>query len=336
MKISRNLLITMTLTDLSSMRERIFALGYDAIAIAGPTASGKTGLSIELARLLDGEIISCDSMQIYEGMDIATAKVTEEERGDIAHHLIDICPLDRPYSAADYVKDATRVAREIRARGKLPIFCGGTGLYLESVMRGEYPESSESDPALREELFAYAAEHGNRALHDMLRELDSESADAIHENNVKRVVRAIEIIRSSGMKKSELDARNREMKGLRIFSVYLTYSDRELLYSRIDRRVDIMLSDGICDELRDLMADPAFMSNTTAIQAIGYKELFPYIRGEATLEECVEVLKRATRRYAKRQLTWFSGREYMHALVCDRDGEVAGARELAQRYLALL
>ena len=326
----------MTLSDALSIKERIFALGYDAIAIAGPTASGKTGLSVALAEILSGEIISCDSMQIYKGMDIATAKVTDEEMRGIPHHLIDICPLDRLYSAADYVTDATRAVREIRERGKLPIFCGGTGLYLESVMRGEYPESSECDTKLRDELFAYAREHGNKALHDMLRLLDSESADAIHENNVKRVVRAIEIIRSSGQKKSELDREHSEMRGPRILSVYLCFEDRELLYSRIDRRVDMMVEAGIVAELEGLMADAAFMSNSTATQAIGYKELFCYLRGESTLDECIEVLKRATRRYAKRQLTWFSHRDYMTALSVDEGGRVKPAERLVRDCLDLI
>ena len=326
----------MTLSDAQSIKERIFALGYDAIAIAGPTASGKTGLSVALAEILSGEIISCDSMQIYKGMDIATAKVTEQEMRGIPHHLIDICPLDRLYSAADYVTDATRAVREIRERGKLPIFCGGTGLYLESVMRGEYPESSECDTKLRDELFAYAREHGNTALHDMLRSLDSESADAIHENNVKRVVRAIEIIRSSGQKKSELDREHSEMRGPRILSVYLCFEDRELLYSRIDRRVDMMVEAGIVAELEGLMADSAFMNNSTATQAIGYKELFCYLRGESTLDECIEVLKRATRRYAKRQLTWFSHRDYMTALTVDEGGRVKPTERLVCDYFDLI
>lgn len=316
--------------------DALYSRGYEAIAVAGPTASGKTGLSVELAQALGAEVISCDSMQIYEGMDIATAKVTAEEMRGVPHHLIDICPLSRAYSAADYVTDALRVMRDISRRGKLPVFCGGTGLYLESVMRGEYPEASEGDESVREELFSYAREHGNAALHDMLRELDSESADAIHENNVKRVVRAIEIIRSSGMKKSELDSLHSEMKGPRIFSVYLGFEDRELLYSRIDRRVDMMLEAGIVEELRALMAHESFMNNTTAVQAIGYKELFPFMRGESALEDCIDQLKRATRRYAKRQLTWFSRRDYMHRLVCDEDGRMKSRERLACEYLDMI
>ncbi len=319
-----------------NIRDRIFDSGYGAIAVVGPTASGKTALSVELAHRLGGEIISCDSMQIYRGMDIGTAKVTQEEMRGITHHLIDVLDPSLPYSAADYVGDAEGAARDIRARGALPIFCGGTGLYLDSVMRGEYPEVSESDPALRLELAEYAREHGNGALHAMLRELDPESAQAIHENNVKRVIRAIEIKKSSGRKKSELDLSRREYNGMKVFVVCLAYLDRELLYRRIEQRVDMMLEAGVCDELRTLMADEGFMSNITALQAIGYKELFPYIRGEASLDECTETLKRATRRYAKRQLTWFLGREYVRPLYCDEGGAQWSTEALADEYMRML
>lgn len=318
------------------LNNKIRALGYDAVAVVGPTASGKTGLSIALAKLLDAEIISCDSMQIYEGMDIGTAKATEEERAEIRHHLIDICPLSMTYSAADYVKDATAAARDIISRGKLPLFCGGTGLYLDGVMRGEYPKASETDEKLREELECFVSEHGNDALHDMLRELDAESAQKIHKNNVKRVIRAIEIAKSTGLSKTEMDAQNSEYKGLKVFVVCLYYGNRELLYSRIERRVDLMIEDGLCTELERLMLDPDFMNNKTALQAIGYKELFPYVRGEMSLSECVDRLKVSTRRYAKRQLTWFLGHDYVNVLTCDReDGSVKSTQVLIEEFTKL-
>ena len=319
-----------------SLAKNIYDAGYEAIAVAGPTASGKTSLAIELARRLGGEIISCDSMQIYKGMDIATAKATEKERAAVPHHLIDICPLSVNYSAADYVSDATKAARDIIGRGRLPVFCGGTGLYLESVMRGEYPQSAKSDTALREQLLLYASEHGNDALHDMLRSIDPVSADAIHKNNIKRVVRAIEIAKGSGITKTELDGRHREFRGLKVFAVCLCFEQRQLLYSRIDNRVEEMVKSGLCEELEQLMRDPHFLSNKTAIQAIGYKEFFAYIRGDATLEECKEQLKTATRRYAKRQLTWFRGRDYVHCLYADRDGKVKDVKELADEFTELL
>ncbi len=320
----------------AEITQGLYASGYDAVAVVGPTASGKTGLSVELAKRLGAEIISCDSMQIYRGMDIATAKVTEDEREGIAHHLIDICSLEDSYSAADYVRDAQAAVRDIRARGKLPIFCGGTGLYLDSVMRGEYPETSESDPALREELFAYAREHGNEALHAMLYSLDPASAEAVHPNNVKRVVRAIEIAKCSGVTKSELDRANSTMRGLKVFCVCLCYADREMLYRRIEERVDMMVEAGLCAELESLMASPAFSENKTAMQAIGYKEFFPYLRGEATLEECKDELKKATRRYAKRQLTWFRAKDYVRMLVCDEEGRIRSRHELADEVVRML
>ena len=312
--------------------DKITSLGYEAIAIAGPTASGKTGLSVELARRLDTEIISCDSMQIYRGMDIGTAKATEQERSGILHHMLDICDLCESYSAADYVRDATAAARDMISRGKLPVFCGGTGLYLEGVMRGGYPECADTDTALRDSLAQYATEHGNEALHDMLRSIDPASADAIHPNNVKRVIRAIEIAKCSGSTKSELDSRHCEFGGLKIFVVCLNYSDRELLYRRIERRVDMMVEDGLCEELSELLGREDFLSNKTALQAIGYKELFPYMRGEGTLPDCIQTLKTATRRYAKRQLTWFLNKDYVRELICDDDGRVKSAAELADEF----
>ena len=315
--------------------EKLRARGYEAIAIAGPTASGKTGLSVEIARRLGAEIISCDSMQVYRGMDIGTAKATEQERSGITHHLLDICELSEPYSAADYVRDATAAARDIISRGSFPVFCGGTGLYLEGVMRGGYPESADTDPRLREQLSEYARTHGNEALHEMLRSIDPVSADAIHCNNVKRVIRAIEIARCSGRAKSELDRQHSALDGMRIFVVCLIFSDRELLYRRIEARVDMMIEQGLCDELSRLMENGDFLTNRTALQAIGYKELFPYMRGEASLGECVDQLKCATRRYAKRQLTWFHGKDYVRDLVCDDNGRIKSACELADE-LALM
>lgn len=319
-----------------SLTDKLRAAGYDAVAIVGPTASGKTGLSVALASELNGEIISCDSMQIYRGMDIATAKVTEEEMKGIPHHLIDICDPSRIYSCADYASDATRAAEEIISRGRLPIFCGGTGLYLESVMRGGYSEECVSDMSLRAELSEYAKKNGNTALHKMLFDIDPDAAESIHENNVKRVIRAIEIAKCSGKTKTEHDRENTELSGMRIFVISLNYEDRQTLYSRIEKRVDMMLSQGLICELEKLMADDSFMNNTTAVQAIGYKEFFPYFRDEATLDSCVEQLKCATRRYAKRQLTWFSRREYAHTLWCDAEGEQKSAQTLLSDALSLI
>lgn len=290
------------------------------LAVVGCTASGKTSLAVELAKQLGGEIISCDSMQIYKGMNIGTATPDEAERCGIPHHLMDfVDPTDpRGYSCADYVSDARTAVSDILARGKLPILCGGTGLYLDAFLRGGSFEVTDSDPALRAEFCALADREGPEALHAILRGLDPESAEAIHPNNVKRVARAIEICRTTGRKKSDLDRESREPASPYDATVIgLRYNDRQLLYDRIDRRVDIMLEQGLIEETKRLREAGVFDVCQTAAQAIGYKELFPYLDGTMTLEACTEILKMATRRYAKRQLTWFRAKPYVTWVECD-------------------
>ena len=290
-------------------------------AVVGCTASGKTSLAIELARRLDGEIICCDSMQIYKGMDIGTAKPTPEERAAVPHHLFDICSPEQTYSCADFVRDATAAVEEISSRGKLPVFCGGTGLHLDRFLRGGNSDEAQSDENLRRELEAFVREHGVDALHGRLRELDPESADAIHKNNVKRVIRAIEICMLSGRKKSEIDRENSALTERYDYTViYPFYNDREILYGRINRRVDMMIEDGLVDETRRLLEGGVFEKSQTASQAIGYKEIIPYIRGEASLSDCVELLKTATRKYAKRQMTWFNSKSYAQKIDMDEGG----------------
>lgn len=307
------------------------------MAIVGPTGGGKTALSIALAKQLGGEIISCDSMQIYRGMDVGTAKSTEQERCGIPHHLIDVAEADEPFSVASYVSLAQRAAEDIRGRGKLPIFCGGTGLYLDAFLRGGGFEETESDPILRQRLFDFAAEHGAHALHERLRALDPESADAIHENNVKRVVRALEICESTGMTKTEADRRSRMTESPYDAVVLgLFYPVREVLYERIARRVEQMLADGLVEETRRLQAAGVFEKNATAAQAIGYKELLPYLRGEESLDTAVERLILATRHYAKRQMTWFRGKAYVHAVpMTDEDGTVRAFSEIVNEAINL-
>lgn len=292
------------------------------LAIVGPTASGKTGLSVALAKRLGGEIVSCDSMQLYRYMNIGTAKPTEEEKQGIPHHLMDfVDPTDpKGYSCADYTRDAKAVVDDILSRGKLPIFCGGTGLYLDAFLRGGSFESTDVDLDLRRELTEYAEVHGAEALHVMLRELDPEAAEATHPNNIKRVVRAIEIYRTTGCTKSELDRRSREVESpYSPLVLGLKYNNREILYDRIGQRVDMMLSDGLVEETKKLREMGVFETCLTAAQAIGYKELFPYLEGAATLDQVVETLKTATRHYAKRQMTWFSAKPYVTWL--EMDGE---------------
>lgn len=277
------------------------------LAVVGPTASGKTSLSVALAKRFNAEIVSCDSMQVYKRMNIGTAKPTAEEMDGVPHHLFDIAEPDEVYSCAEYVKDAKAAIEEIAARGKLPILCGGTGLYLDSLLRGGSFEVTDTLPEYRAELELLAESKGNEEVHKLLADVDPESAVAIHPNNLKRVIRALEIYKTSGVPKSELDRRSRENESdYDALVIGLRYEDREVLYERIDRRVDMMLSEGLEREVRELLADGVFERSGTATQAIGYKELLGYLRGETSYDAAVADLKQATRRYAKRQLTWFS------------------------------
>ena len=306
------------------------------LAVVGSTASGKTALSIALAKALGGEIIACDSMQVYRRMDIGTAKPTPEETDGVPHHLFDFIEPDTPFSCAEYVDLAKRAAEDVSARGRLPILCGGTGLYLDSLLRGGGFEETEVDPALRASLLAFAVEHGNHALHERLRAVDPESADAIHENNVKRVVRALEIYESTGVTKTEMDRRSRDVESpFDACVIGLRYENRELLYQRIDQRVDLMLEAGLVEETKRLMAEGVFERNSTAAQAIGYKELLGYLRGERSLEGSVEDLKRATRRYAKRQITWFGAKDYVHWVNADENGKMRAFDDIVRDALAV-
>lgn len=289
-------------------------------AIVGPTASGKSALAEALAVRLGGEIVSCDSMQIYRGMDIGTAKPTEGDRAKVPYHLIDVVEPDAPFSAVDYAAAAEAAIADILSRGRVPILCGGTGLYLDVLLRG-MPESPEGDPALREELAREAALHGNTYLHEQLAAVDPVSAAATHPGNLRRVIRALEIFRATGIPKSEWDRRSREMPTrYRAAVIGLVFKNRELLYRRIEQRVDRMLEEGLLAETKRLLAAGVFKASKTAAAAIGYKELLPYLAGECTLEEAVEQLKIATRRYAKRQITWFSAKDYVMPLAVD-EGE---------------
>ena len=299
------------------------------LAVVGPTASGKSALAVKLAQACGGEVVSCDSMQIYRRMDIGTAKPTREECMGIPHHLIDCVEPDAPYSCADYVQDAQKTISDIAARGKMPIVCGGTGLYLDALLRGGNFEQTKGDPDLRASLLAYAKENGNSALHARLAAIDPEAAEAIHPNNVKRVIRAIEIYECTDMTKTQADVRSREPSSPYDATVLgLRFPERELLYARIDRRVDQMMSSGLLDETRRLLDTGVFEVNATAAQAIGYKELLGYLRGEEPLEAAVERLKTATRRYAKRQMTWFSAKEYVQWIDVTREGVMRSIEDI--------
>ena len=290
----------------------------DILAIVGPTASGKSSLALELAKRLGGEIISCDSMQVYKKMDIGTAKPTAEEQSEVRHHLIDIADPCEPFSCAEYVTRAVDAIADCHCRGVLPVVCGGTGLYLDALLRkNDLPENTV-DERVRAELMEYAESEGADALWEMLRAIDPDAADATHRNNVKRVARAIEIYRVSGRTKTELDAETRAC-GYRYNAcvVGLRYTDRARLYERIERRVDDMIAMGLVDETRMLDGMGVFERNSTAAQAIGYKEILPYCHGQASLDSAADELKVATRRYAKRQMTWFSAKDYVNWIDVD-------------------
>lgn len=273
------------------------------ICICGPTASGKTALSVALAKQLHTEIISADSMQIYRGLDIGTAKPTAEERQGVPHHLLDVCAPGEAFSVARYVELADAAAQDILSRGMVPVVAGGTGLYMDALIECSTFSGDETDLSVREKYQRMAAEQGNEAVHACLAKVDPEGAERLHPNNLKRVIRALEVYEQTGM---TIDAFNRLHKRpapkYAALKIGVCPSERQTLYDRIDRRVDQMLADGLLEETKHLLDRGALTG--TAAQAIGYKELLGYLQGEAPLEDCVALLKQRSRNYAKRQLTW--------------------------------
>lgn len=279
-------------------------------AVVGPTASGKSAYAIRLAKELDGEVISGDSMQIYRGMDVGTAKASAEEQQGIPHHLLDVAEITEGFSAGRFMELAAEKIAEIHSRGKTPIICGGTGLYIELLLTGKQLSENTADEKLREELLAFAEEKGNEALHTRLAEIDPASAEAIHPNNVKRVVRALEIALTTGSTKSEADEKSKEGENPYAPTIIrLTYGDRAKLYEKINLRVRRMFEMGLEEEVRAL-CEKGLRETPTASQAIGYKEFYPYFDGEIPLAQVEEDICRNTRRYAKRQETWFSRMHY--------------------------
>lgn len=277
------------------------------MAVVGPTASGKTALSLPLAERYTGEILCCDSMQIYRGMDIGTAKATKEERLCAPHHCLDLLSPLEEYSAADYGAYALSVAENVAARGKLPIFVGGTGLYLEAARSGRHGAPIETDPAFRREMECLAEKEGVLRVHELLSQVDPQAAEEIHPNNLRRVIRALEIFRQTGRKKSELDQESKALPPrLCLCPLFLNYRNRELLYRRIEERVLAMVEMGLFEEVAALWEAGLLKQGSTAAQAIGYKEALAAFTGECTKETAVAEIVLATRRYAKRQITWFS------------------------------
>lgn len=276
------------------------------IVIVGPTAVGKTKLGIDLAKAFNGEVINGDSMQVYKGLDIGTAKVTEEEQDGIPHHLIDIKSPEEPYAVSDFKKDAGEKIRELTDKGKLPIIVGGTGLYIESLLFNvSHGGKAEPNPAFREEMNRFARENGREALYQLLKEKDPEAAEAIHPNNVRRVIRALEVMHETGKQFSDYQD---EKKKEPVYDAYVIglNTDRSILYERINMRVDMMLEDGLLKEVTWLYEK--FPGDVQSKKGIGYKEFQAYLEGRETLDEAVELVKQHSRNYAKRQLTWFRNR----------------------------
>ena len=283
------------------------------IIVAGPTASGKTRLAIEIAKAFDGEIVSADSMQIYKYMDIGTAKPTSEERAEAMHHLIDFVEPDRSYSVAEYVTDAHKCIAEIISRGHLPVMCGGTGLYIDSVANDITFGETEADNEMRRELRKLAEEKGGEYLIEMLSEFDPVSAKRLHPNNIKRVIRAIEFYRMTGVPISEHQEETKKKESRYNAVTFCIDWERETLYDRINARVDIMMADGLLDEVKRLR-DMGYTRDMQSMQGIGYKEMLEYLDGEVAIDEAIEAVKQGSRRYAKRQVTWFKRNKNVHWL----------------------
>lgn len=274
------------------------------IILTGPTAVGKTELSVKLAKALQGEIISADSIQVYKYMDIGSAKVTKEEMEGVKHYLIDELMPDEEFNIFYFKEKAKEYVNEIYKNNHIPIVAGGTGFYIQSLLYDIEFKNEESDDQIRNELYQLYEKQGAAYIHNILKKIDPESAAAIHENNVKRVIRAIEYYRLNGEKISTHNEREKQKNSPYNFKYYCLNMDRKLLYERINKRVDIMVKNGLVEEVKSLL-NMGYSKNLVSMQGIGYKEIVLYLEGNITLEEAVEMIKQETRRFAKRQLTWF-------------------------------
>ena len=273
------------------------------IVICGPTASGKTSLSIELAKQINGEIVSCDSMQIYKDMTIGTAKPTKEEMDGIKHYLLDFVSPDQRYSVAEYKKDAENAIEKIISEGKVPIVVGGTGLYLEALIYNIEYQNIEEDMEYRNKLYEIEREQGLSKLYEMASKIDSKAMEKISPNDKKRICRVLEIYHLTGKTKTELEEESRKNEPKYNYKLFGITMDREKLYERINLRVDIMINQGLLDEVKNLLEK--YNNFPTAMQGLGYKEVVEYLNGLITKDEMIDKIKMETRRYAKRQLTWF-------------------------------
>ena len=280
------------------------------LCVVGPTASGKTDYAVELALKCGGEVVSCDSMQIYKHMDIGTAKPTADEMKGVKHHMIDIIEPNESFSVERFSEMARECIDDILLRGKMPVLCGGTGLYFDSTINNINFIQMDTDEEYRKYLESAAKEFGNEYVYKILKRVDEESAESIHPNNLKRVIRALEIYKTTGKKKSELD---KEQLSEPLYEPEITglMRDREVLYDRINKRVDIMMEKGLVEEVSELIK-MGIDTEATSMQAIGYKEIIEYLDGKTSLSDAVDKIKRESRRYAKRQLTWFKRNEKIH------------------------
>lgn len=274
------------------------------IILTGPTAVGKTKASIGLAKAVDGEIISADSMQVYRHMDIGSAKIKPEEMEGIPHHLIDVLEPDDEFHVVKFQQLAKKAMREIWERGHIPIVTGGTGFYIQALLYDIDFDENEKEDACRKELEAYAREHGAEALHEKLALVDPASAEMIHPNNIKRVIRALEFYEQTGKRISEHNETQRQRESPYAFAYFVLTDDRAHLYERINRRVDQMIEEGLVNEVQALK-DKGYTKQLVSMQGLGYKEILDYLDGNCTLEEAIYTIKRDTRHFAKRQLTWF-------------------------------
>ena len=297
------------------------------IAVIGPTASGKTGLAVEIAKKFGGEVVSADSMQIYSELTIGTAKPTEKEMEGVKHHLVGHKSIDEEYSVVDYVEEAKKVITDIFNRGKLPVICGGTGLYVDSLLSNTEFSEIKSDPDVRKKLYDFAEENGNEALFEKLKEIDPESAAKTHANNLIRVVRAMEVYEVTGKTMSEHQKDSHPVPSIYdVCYIGTNFADRDKLYARIEQRIDEMLEEGVEEEAKFLFEHNG---TCTAAQAIGYKEFYPYFRGEMSREDAISVLKKETRHYAKRQITWFRRNDKINWLFRDEFSEKKDLNEAA-------
>ncbi len=298
------------------------------LAVAGPTASGKSALAVQLAHALHGEVVSTDSMQIYDTISIGTARPTLEEMEGIPHHLLGFLPLSEPYSVARYVVDAKAVLSEVDGRGNVPVLCGGTGLYLQSLIENiAFKEDAQQTSKLRSELRERALAEGGEVLLRELAAVDPITAAKLHPNDHGRIVRALEVYHTTGKPISEQVEQSRtEPPAFDTCLITLDFKDREKLYARIHRRVDVMVENGLLEEARAVLSGPYA---PTAMQAIGYKELRPYFDGEVSLAEALDNLKKSTRHYAKRQLSWFRRIPYAHVLYVDEFEDLASLTKAA-------